>query len=235
MYYTENDGRKLYSNECWQNAPRSLIYPPRPSLTTPTATPTTEPPTSTESSGDSDNGHKEEDNYECSKPIPPGTSNSRCVNTTTTTTTTTTTGHIPVPPTTIPIREPYHETPPTTPTPTSPPSLSTPFFEGGSDTKFESLGLVPAEDWPLNGVDIPGITLGQVSAVAVDKEGHVHVLHRGPVVWDFRCVLLQSVPFFVLGGGGERYMCSFLHLLWREQYLVSDMTGFHATCYTNSS
>ena len=44
--------------------------------------------------------------------------------------------------------------------------------------------LVPAEDWPLNGVSIPGIALGQVSAVAVDHEGFVHILHRGPVVWD---------------------------------------------------
>ena len=215
MYYTENDGRKLYSNECWQNAPRSLIYPPLPSLTTPTATPTTESPISTESSAGGDNGHEEEvDNYECSKPIPPGTSNSHCVNTTTTTTTTT--GHIPVPTTTIPIREPYHQTPPPNAS-TTPPSPSTPFYEGGSDTEFESLGLVPAEDWPLNGVDIPGITLGQVSAVAVDKEGHVHVLHRGPIVWDFRCVVLYVLlsTFFVvrkggregLGGGGVLASC----------------------------
>ena len=183
MYYTENDGRSLYSNECWQNAPRTLVYPPLPSLTTPTAPPTTGPAVSTESV-DSNNGHEEVDNYECPKPIPPGTSNDRCINTTTIPSTTT--SHIPIPPTTIPIREPYHQTPPTT---TTNPSPSTPFYEGGSDAKFESLGLVPAEDWPLNGVDIPGVTLGQVSAVAVDKEGHVHVLHRGPVVWDFRSVL----------------------------------------------
>ena len=185
MYYTENDGRRLYSNECWQNAPRSLIYPPLPSLTTPTATPTTEPALSTESAN-SGNGHKEVDNYECPTPIPPGASNGHCVNITTTT------SHIPVPPTTIPIREPDHQTSHNTPTNPSP---STPFYEGGSDAEFESLGLVPAEDWPLNGVDIPGITLGQVSAVAVDKEGHVHVLHRGPVVWDFRCDSLYYVQY----------------------------------------
>jgi hypothetical protein len=191
MYYTENDGRRLYSNECWQNAPRSLVYPPLPSLTTPTAPPaapptTTTGPALTTESVDSDDGNEKVDNYECSKPIPPGTSISRCINNiTTTTTTATTTSHIPVPPTTIPIREPDHQTPSNTATSPSP---STPFYEGGSDVQFESLGLVPAEDWPLNGVDIPGITLGQVSAVAVDKEGHVHVLHRGHVVWDFRCV-----------------------------------------------
>lgn len=184
MYYTENDGRVLYSNECWEDAPRSLVYPPLPSLTAPTATPTTPPALSTESA-DGDNEHEEEDSYECPKPIPPGTSNSRCVNITNsaaTTTTTTTTSHIPNPATTFPIPELDRQTPRSTPTDPSP---STPFYEGGSDTEFESLGLVPAEDWPLNGVDIPGMTLGQVSAVAVDKEGHVHVLHRGPVVWDY--------------------------------------------------
>ncbi len=184
MYYTENDGRVLYSDECWEDAPRSLIYPPLPSLTTPAATATTAPPVSTESA-DSNNGHEEEDSYECPKPIPPGTSNGRCVNITNSAATTTT-SHILIPPTTIPIPELDHQTPRSTPTDPSP---STPFYEGGSDAEFESLGLVPAEDWPLNGVDIPGMTLGQVSAVAVDKEGHVHVLHRGPVVWDFRCVL----------------------------------------------
>ena len=194
MYYTENDGSRLYSTECWQSAPLTLVYPPLPSLTTPTATPTTVPALTTESI-DSDHGHEEEDNYECPKSIPPGISNGRCVNTTTSTTTT---SPIPIPTTTIAIPktgsktpEPDHQTPLSNDhnTPTNP-SPSTPFYEGGSDTEFESLGLVPAEDWPLNGIDIPGMTLGQVSAVAVDKEGHVHVLHRGTVVWDFRCVSL---------------------------------------------
>ena len=46
--------------------------------------------------------------------------------------------------------------------------------------------LVLSEDWPLNGVDIPDAAMGQVSAVAVDTKGGVHVLHRGPVTWDFK-------------------------------------------------
>ena len=61
-----------------------------------------------------------------------------------------------------------------------------PFFEGEASPSASqtSTNWVPAEDWPLNGVTFPGLVLGQVSAVAVDKEGCVHVLHRGPVVWD---------------------------------------------------
>ena len=159
MYYTVNDGKKLYSESCWQRASSSLVYPELPSLTTPTTTPTTEPVVTTDAS----EGNGEEDNYECSKPIPPGSGNSRCINSTTS---------IPIPSTTTP--EPNPSTP------------SRPFFEGGSnDLESKPLGLVQAEDWTLNGVDIPGITLGQVSAVAVDKEGSVHVLHRGNVVWDY--------------------------------------------------
>ena len=48
--------------------------------------------------------------------------------------------------------------------------------------------LVQAEDWALNGFPIPQSTLGQLSAVAVDPHGDLHVLHRGPVVWDVRSV-----------------------------------------------
>ena len=189
MYYTENDGRSLYSNDCWQSAPRNLVYPRLPSLTTPPATPTTTPTVSitTTDGGSNDHEHDDEDNYECPKPLPPGSGNSRCVNTTTTT-------PIPVPPTPIQTPKTGSKTPVTVQTPMSSTHGDTPtnpsphsrFFEGDSDIEFESVGLVPAENWPLNGVDIPGVTLGQVSAVAVDKDGSVHILHRGPVVWNYR-------------------------------------------------
>ena len=61
-----------------------------------------------------------------------------------------------------------------------------PFFEGEANSSESQTRTkwVPAEDWPLNGVTFPGLVLGQVSAVAVDGKGNVHVLHRGPVVWD---------------------------------------------------
>lgn len=47
-------------------------------------------------------------------------------------------------------------------------------------------GLVQAEDWPLNGFPIPTRTLGQIVAVAVDSAGDMHILHRGPVVWNYQ-------------------------------------------------
>ena len=65
--------------------------------------------------------------------------------------------------------------------PTSPPLL----LLNSSSTMF-----VPAEDWPstrgnLGGASIlGGVTLGQVSAVAVDRIGNVYVLHRASRVWD---------------------------------------------------
>ena len=161
MYYTSNDGRELYSKECWMAATKSLVYPRLPSLTTPTVPPIV---TTEDSVG--------EDTYECPKPIPPNSGNSRCINNTATT------SPIPVPHSTTQIPN----TGSTTPEPTLNPVH---FFEGGDDIVSTSLELVQAEDWLLNGVDIPGVTLGQVSAVAVDKEGSVHILHRGPVVWDY--------------------------------------------------
>ncbi len=48
--------------------------------------------------------------------------------------------------------------------------------------------LVQAEDWALNGFPIPATSLGQLSAVAIDPHGDLHVLHRGPIVWDIRYV-----------------------------------------------
>ena len=173
MYYTRNDGQTLYSESCWQPATRSLVYPELPSLTTPTVTPTTEPIVMTDVVSEST---EEEDNYECPKAIPPnGSGSSRCINATTTTTT----SPIPVLPTAIP--NIGSET-----TESNPHTSHNPFFEGADNTGSKPLGMVPAEDWTLNGIDIPGMTLGQVSAVAVDKNGFVHILHRGPVVWDYR-------------------------------------------------
>ena len=67
------------------------------------------------------------------------------------------------------------------PVPTTPP----PFIEGVASPAPSLLGLAQAEDWALNEVSIPGRTLGQVSAVAVDSDGNVHILHRGSVVWDY--------------------------------------------------
>ena len=178
MYYTTNDGRSLYSNECWESAPRSLIYPQLPSLTTPTVPPTVAPTTAPVVTTEIES-NEEEDTYECPKPVPPGSSDSRCVNITATT-------PIPVQPATDPIPkietnspESFDQSSSTTLVP------SHPFFEGGNSLSSNHLGLVPAEDWALNGINIPGVTLGQVSAVAVDKEGAVHILHRGPVVWDY--------------------------------------------------
>ena len=178
MYYTGNDGRSLYSNECWRSAPSSLVYPQLPSLTTPTVPPTATPTTAPIISTEIESSEKE-DGYECPKPIPPGSGNSRCINNTATT-------PIPVPPTTTQIPstsfnspEPVDQTGHTTMVP------SNPYFERGNNLESKPLGMVAAEDWALNGIDIPGMTLGQVSAVAVDREGSVHILHRGPVIWDF--------------------------------------------------
>ena len=46
-------------------------------------------------------------------------------------------------------------------------------------------GLVLSEDWPLNSFSIPKIAIGQVTAAAVDAAGDLHVLHRGPVTWEY--------------------------------------------------
>ena len=91
----------------------------------------------------------------------------------------------------------FTKPPPQSPTQAERPS-DWPFFEGGNglepdQTGSMELGQEPtlelAEDWSLNGVSSPnvgGITLGQVTAVAVDRAGFVHVFHRGPTKWDFR-------------------------------------------------
>ena len=71
-------------------------------------------------------------------------------------------------------------------------------MEPGQDFTLEL-----AEDWPLNGLSSPrvgDITLGQVTAVAVDHAGFVHIFHRGPTTWDFRCahtLLPMHVHFYI--------------------------------------
>ena len=56
------------------------------------------------------------------------------------------------------------------------------------------LHFVRAHDWPFNGIDLQRVDLsfregdvgvvGGVTSVAVDAEGSVLVLHRGPRVWE---------------------------------------------------
>ena len=191
MYYTENDGHHLSHDSCWSPAPSSLHYPTLPSLP---------PPTHIHHHENVDEGGEDgqqDDNYICASPVPPGPPPRICrpVTTPTNTTPSLSASSSSPPSTPPPSTPPPSIPPPSTPPPNTPPPTTavqeTPgqFFEGkasppspeGSQTGAE---LVPAEDWPLNGVSIPGIALGQVSAVAVDHKGFVHILHRGPVVWD---------------------------------------------------
>ncbi|XP_064390589.1 peptidyl-glycine alpha-amidating monooxygenase-like isoform X2 [Halichondria panicea] len=151
MYYTANNGRGLYADDCW-DPPRGLTYPstlpPLPVLVS-----SSEPHHHHSMGGDKDEEDKDDD-YKCPVSVPPGNP-SRC----------------PVPTT----------APPTTHPPITPP----PFIEGVAAPPPTLLGLAQAEDWALNKVSIPGRTLGQVSAVAADGDGNVHILHRGSVKWDY--------------------------------------------------
>ena len=211
MYHTENDGRSLATDDCWSAATKSIHFPPLPVLPTshhmgsddhehthshpiedehPTPidehpTPIDEHPTlidthptpvdittSSKLPGGSDEGKdgsetKEEvDDYICPSSVPPvGTSSSPCVRTT---------------PTARPV------------TPTVPGEKGEGEADSGSMFPDGEFDMVPAKDWPFNGVDQPrvdaetgrGGALGQVASVAVDAEGNVLVLHRGPRVWD---------------------------------------------------
>ena len=81
---------------------------------------------------------------------------------------------------------------PATTTPTHPPIYPDSGLDGNGAVS-DSPQVVLAEDWPLNGVSAPevggrgkGVQLGQVSSVAVDTDGSVLVLHRGPREWDYR-------------------------------------------------
>ncbi len=151
MYYTANNGRGLYADDCW-DPPRGLTYPstlpPLPVLVS-----SSEPHHHHSMGGDKDEEDKDDD-YKCPVSVPPGNP-SRC----------------PVPTTAPPI--------------THPPITPPPFIEGVAAPPPTLLGLAQAEDWALNKVSIPGRTLGQVSAVAADGDGNVHILHRGSVKWDY--------------------------------------------------
>ena len=161
MYYTLNTDHSLELDECWSPAPKSFQYPTLPKL-----------PPSSQTTPTHDHGHthmheehgkpkeNEEDEYLCPQSVPPGLPN-KCLEQ--------------VPDSTT------NEASESTTTPEHPSTIT---VEEGEVSNFAELGLVPAEDWELNGVDIPGMALGQVSAVAVDKDGAVHILHRGPVTWD---------------------------------------------------
>ena len=178
MYYTANDGHGLRRDTCWDRAPHGLRYPdhlpPLPAITSPVEE--DHDHTHHHDGGNNEGvgnkeGDDEEDEYICPKTIPPGNP-SLCPKPT---------PQIPIP------------TNPSTTTDSSwitreevSPSTGVPFFEGVGNQQPVDLGLVQAENWVLNDVSIPGTTLGQVSAVAVDNEGNVHILHRGHVVWDYR-------------------------------------------------
>lgn len=191
MYYTANNGRSLRSDTCWYHPPPGLRYPdhlpPLPAVTTPVEEDHDHDHHhdggSNEGDGhhdhdhhrdggsnEGDGHHEQEDEYICPKTIPPGDP-SLCPKPT---------PQIPIP-TTPPITTGGYSTTHEV----APHSNSVPFFEGTGNQEPVDLGLVQAENWALNDVSIPGSTLGQVAAVAVDNEGNVHILHRGQVVWDY--------------------------------------------------
>lgn len=230
MYYTLNDGNRLTSDECWEEAPPSLTFP---KLHIPAANSslvhnhnTSGAPSGTSKGGgvdslssgnqnsseDGNSDVEENDDYVCPSPVPPGPP-SQCRTPEFPTTVTPTGGldgkvsskptESSHPPTLAPSEISNTPEKPSSATGTmNEPQQVTkrPFFEGedNSDSnenrKLESellaelQGLALAEDWPLNGVSSPviqGITLGQVSGVTVDRQGFVHILHRGTAVWGY--------------------------------------------------
>ena len=206
MYYMANDRQSLASDSCWSQAPASLTFPELPTVTVIEGTEhhdhhdhgmgvsehQTEPEDKEGSDGDGEGGKsylsetlnsfgkdidstssvgkgtedEPEDDYVCPTLVPPG-------------------------PPSVCVKPPVSSSPIPTPTavsnePSNTPS-NEPFFEGQDSLDSEMNPLVPAEDWPLNGVSSPtigSVTLGQVTAVSVDQEGYVHILHRGARVWD---------------------------------------------------
>lgn len=162
MYYTTNDGIQLADTSCWGPPPSWLHFPSNlPPLPT-AATPTDEE--------EVDGAHSHNTDMEDHHPHPSSL--------------------ITLPPslppeTTPPLPPPRElpspgELPPSrevTPPRELPPPATTVVPPAPDD-------LVQAEDWPLNGFPIPTQTLGQITAVAIDGAGDVHILHRGPVTWD---------------------------------------------------
>ena len=85
-------------------------------------------------------------------------------------------------PTSIPDSPPHDSNSGTPPAPLVPPQSPSSME---SDPSSPGSGLVLSEDWPLNGYPIPEVALGQVTAAAFDANGYLHVLHRGPVTWNY--------------------------------------------------
>ena len=165
MYHTENDGNPLRSNDCWMPAPSLVHYPPLPTL----------PPSpgSHHHHDHSTMADGSDDDIDITLPedkekIGENEDDYMC-------------------PSSIPPAQVPSQCLKTTPI-NQPPQVK----DKGDETQH--LTMVPAEDWPYNGVDYPSIgtvsgkveVLGQVTSVAVMTDGSVLVLHRGPRVWDYR-------------------------------------------------
>ena len=194
MYYTENDGRLLTEANCWEDAPSAVHFPPLPRLPPshgpahhdhPDHSPMgsegdleiiesvddaiTSPDDDTTSSIPPGVG---EDDYICPSPVPPGPVPSQC-------------------------QQNGNEN-------DGMKNGNNRMENGDEDLKsgngkedledVVSWDIDLAGDWPFNGVDYPqvdsdtgmGGALGQVTSVAVTKDGSVFVLHRGPRAWEPR-------------------------------------------------
>ncbi len=55
------------------------------------------------------------------------------------------------------------------------------------NAESETNGMTQVDSWPKIR-DSDHISLGQVSGVATDSKGNIHIFHRGPRVWDSRLV-----------------------------------------------
>lgn len=156
MYYTENDNRKLTKDSCWSSPPRTLHFPAEL------------PPLPVSSSQHHHHGMEPVHSHHMETPPPVVT---------------------PPPPAVTP-PPPAVTPPPPVVTPPPPAQVSTvPRTVAAATTTTTTIApvgtLVQSEDWPLNGFPIPAAMLGQVTAVAIDGAGQLHMLHRGPVVWDY--------------------------------------------------
>lgn len=168
MYYTSNDDISLISNYCWAPPPSRLRFPALPPLPV-AATPSQEEEEEGTHSHSDMGDHK--GLHPHLRPVSPGLA----------------------PPTTplLPRKQLSVTTtvspPPIATTVAPPPIAATVAPPPITTTLPPAVGtLVQAEDWPLNGFPIPTQTLGQITAVAIDSAGDVHILHRGPVTWNSR-------------------------------------------------